>query len=96
MKDFPNKKQKTSIQYVYPRPIIRKGLGRSKGLFNKTLEIKLLRGTYNIGVTSDGKYLIGDTNDFKKWDTIKIPLPKRWFGKWNIARKEADGTVILN
>jgi len=39
----------------------------------------------NLGITTDSKYLIGDSNDSSKWKQFKIPLPKPYH-KWHIEK----------
>ena len=47
----------------------------------------------NLAVTSDNRFLIGDTNDSSKWETIKIPLPP---GKWKNFHREGEVVIFKN
>lgn len=57
------------------------------------LEFVLPKGYFNVGITTDYKYLIADTNDSSNWDQIKIPLPK---GRWVIKSKIGKCIIIIN
>ena len=45
----------------------------------------------NLVVTSDNRFLIGDTNDSSKWETIKIPLPP---GEWKKFHREGEIVIF--
>ena len=55
----------------------------------KFLEIKLPKGFMNAAVTKDNNF-IADTNDSRKWDNLKFPLPR---GKWII--KHIRGKTVM-
>ena len=52
------------------------------------IEVIIPDGFYNVAVSVDN-YLVADTNNSTKWDTMKFPLPN---GVWNI--KNVSGKVV--
>ena len=55
------------------------------------IEIKIPKDYMNIGISTDNKWIIGDTNDSTNWDTFKFPLPD---GEWTIEDIKKDIVTI--
>lgn len=61
-------------------------------MITKLLEVDLPKDCcYNIGISSDKKYLIADSNS-SKWKEITVKLPK---GNWSIYSNPMGKKVIL-
>ena len=57
------------------------------------LEITLPNGIhFNCGITTDGRYLLSDTNSSNGWKELKTPLPP---GKWSIYSNPMGNKIIL-
>lgn len=53
----------------------------------KEIRVTLPQGFMNVAITSDN-YLVANTNNSAKWDTLKFPLPS---GKWAIYAYAVTG-----
>ncbi len=50
---------------------------------------------FNLGVSSDSIYLIGDSNDGDNWETFKIELPM-CNNKWSIFTTIDDICILID